>query len=133
MSSEAEFDALMAELGSPALIVTVAHGGMRAGCLVGFGGPGGIGPPPFLPCLSEMNRTYRVAAGAEHLAVPLAAPGARDLVELFGGETGDEVDKFARCAWHEGPQGQPLLDACPDWFVARVHEQLILGDHVGFL
>ena len=28
---------------------------------------------------------------------------AEDLAELFGGETGDEVDKFERCAWRPGP------------------------------
>ena len=42
---------------------------------------------------------------------------AATLAELFGGETGDEVDKFARCAWHEGPEGVPMLDGCANRFV----------------
>ena len=49
--------------------------------------------------------------------VPADAPA---LAELFGGETGDEVDKFARCEWHDGPEGVPILDACANWFVGRV-------------
>jgi hypothetical protein len=31
----------------------------------------------------------------------VAADG--ELAELFGGETGDEVDKFDRCEWRPGP------------------------------
>ena len=42
-----------------------------------------------------------------------------ELAELFGSETGDEVDKFARCAWHEGPAGLPILDDLPNWFAGR--------------
>ena len=48
---------------------------------------------------------------------------AEDLVELFGGETGDEIDKFERCAWRPGPGGTPLLDGCPNRFVGRVLER----------
>ena len=55
------------------------------------------------------------------------------LAELFGGQTGDEVDKFAQCEWHEGPGGLPILDDCPSWFVGRVLERIVFGDHVGFL
>jgi flavin reductase (DIM6/NTAB) family NADH-FMN oxidoreductase RutF len=37
---------------------------------------------------------------AEVLGVHCVPEHGRALAELFGGETGDEVDKFARCAWH---------------------------------
>lgn len=134
MASEAAFDAVAASAEHPAYVVTLRHGDRLAGCLVGFAGRVSIDPPRFLACLSERNRTYRLAAdGAEHLAVHLLPPERRDVAELFGGQTGDELDKFARCAWHEGPCGQPLLDACPDRFVGRVLERIALGDHVGFL
>ena len=56
-----------------------------------------------------------------------------DLAELFGGETADEVDKFARCAWREGPEGVPLLDDCPNRFVARVVWRADAGDHDAYL
>ena len=128
------YDRLVAALDGPLFIVTTAHGGTRAGCLIGFGGQVSIDPRRFLACLSDKNRTYRLAArGAEHLAVHLVPPAAGALAELFGGETGDEVDKFARCAWHDGPHGLPILDDCPDWFAGRVLERRVLGDHVGFL
>jgi flavin reductase (DIM6/NTAB) family NADH-FMN oxidoreductase RutF len=134
MGDAAAYDALVGALNYPVFIVTVADGGTRAGCLIGFGGQVSIAPRRFLACLSEKNRTYRVVAGgAEHLAVHVVPPGGHDLAELFGGETGDEVDKFERCAWRDGPRGQPILDGCPDWFVGRVLDRHVLGDHVGFL
>ena len=62
-----------------------------------------------------------------------AIDDAPDLAELFGGETGDEVDKFERSAWHEGPEGLPILDRCERWFVGRVTDRLDAGDHELFL
>jgi flavin reductase (DIM6/NTAB) family NADH-FMN oxidoreductase RutF len=130
----AAFDGIMRALGGRAMIVTVRHGETRGGCLIGFGSQVSIDPPRFLACLSEKNRTYRVAArGADALVVHLVPPGRHDLAELFGGETGDDVDKLAEVRWHEGPQGVIVLDDCPDWFAGRVVERSVLGDHVGFL
>jgi flavin reductase (DIM6/NTAB) family NADH-FMN oxidoreductase RutF len=127
------FDELMGELDYPMFIVTTCAGGERAGCLVGFASQTSIHPSRFLVCLSRKNRTTRVAAAAEHLAVHFVPAGEAPLAQLFGGVTGDEVDKFERCAWHEGPRGLPLLDACANRFVGRILERLDLGDHLGHL
>jgi len=53
------------------------------------------------------------------------------LARLFGGETGDERDKFTACDWRRGPGGLPLLDACRSWFAGRILERFVLGDHTG--
>jgi flavin reductase (DIM6/NTAB) family NADH-FMN oxidoreductase RutF len=124
---------LVAELDYPMFIVTVAAGGERAGCLVGFATQCSIDPPRFLVCLSRRNRTFRVAREAELLVVHLVPDDAEELAELFGGETGDEVDKFARCRWHPGPAGTPVLDRCGNWFAGRILERLPAGDHHAFL
>jgi flavin reductase (DIM6/NTAB) family NADH-FMN oxidoreductase RutF len=109
----AAFDALAA-LADPAMVVvTVAHGDERAGCLVGFHGQSSIDPRRYAVWLSKANRTYRVALRATHLAVHLLMAGDHELAARFGGETGDEVDKFAGVAWRPGPGGVPLLDVCP--------------------
>jgi flavin reductase (DIM6/NTAB) family NADH-FMN oxidoreductase RutF len=110
-------------------IVTAAHGSERAGCLIGFATQCSIDPIRFLVCLSDKNRTYRVAKGAGALGVHLVPGDAGDLAELFGSHTGDDIDKFARCAWHEGPGGVPVLDDCPNWFAGTVLERFDAGDH----
>ena len=84
--------------------VAVAAAGERSGCLIGFATHAGVVP-----------------AGREHLA------------ELFGSETGDEVDVFERCSWHPGPAGVPVVDGCPGWFAGRVLERLDAGDHQAVL
>jgi flavin reductase (DIM6/NTAB) family NADH-FMN oxidoreductase RutF len=127
------FHELVGELDYPMFVVTAAAGGERAGCLVGFTTQASIDPPRFLVCLSVKNRTYRVAQGATVLGVHLVPAEAEDVAELFGGETGDEVDKFERVTWHEGPEGVPIVEACRNWFVGRILDRLPCGDHEAFL
>jgi flavin reductase (DIM6/NTAB) family NADH-FMN oxidoreductase RutF len=133
MAGDQRFDELMAELDYPMFIVTAASGDDRAGCLVGFASQVSIDPPRFLVGLSRNNHTYGVARTAAVLAVHFVPADAVELAELFGGETGDDADKFARCGWSPGPEGTPVLDDCPNWFAGRVLERFDLGDHVGFL
>lgn len=116
-------------LDTPMVIVTAFDGDERSGCLVGFWTQCSIDPPRYLVCLSKANRTYATARGSEALAVHLVPDDRFDLAELFGGETGDEVDKLARCRWTPGPAGVPILDGCPDWFVGREIARLDAGDH----
>jgi flavin reductase (DIM6/NTAB) family NADH-FMN oxidoreductase RutF len=127
------FDTLAGDLEYPMFIVTVAEGDERSGCLVGFATQSSIDPPRFIVCISVNNRTFRVARDAPALAVHLVPDDADDLVELFGGETGDDVDKFERCAWHDGPEGLPIIDRCGSWFAGRVLQRVDAGDHHAFL
>jgi flavin reductase (DIM6/NTAB) family NADH-FMN oxidoreductase RutF len=127
------FAELIGELDYPMLVVTTAAGEERAGCLVGFATQASIDPPCFLVCLSKSNRTCEVAINASGLVVHLLPAWSDDLAELFGGETGDETDKFARCEWEPGPDGIPILAGCPAWFAAEIDSLLDVGDHVAFL
>src|SRR5688500_14317880 len=108
------------ELDYPMFIVTAAAGGERSGCLIGFATQASIDPARFMICLSDKNRTYRVAQGTDVLGVHVVPADRDDLAELFGSLTGDEVDKFERCDWHDGPEGVPIVDGCPNWFAGRV-------------
>lgn len=114
-------------------VVTARRGEERTGCLVGFTTQVSIGPPRFLVCLSMKNHTYGLAQSATHLAVHVVPADRHELAELFGSETGDDTDKFARCAWTDGPEGLPILTACPSWFVGAVRQHVPFGDHVGFV
>ncbi len=124
---------LVSELDYPMFIVTATNGRERAGCLVGFATQCSINPPRFLVCLSDKNRTFRVAREAEVLVVHLVPAEADPLAELFGSQTGDDVDKFERCAWQEGPGGTPVLDDCGNWFAGRILERIPAGDHCALL
>lgn len=128
-----DFDSFVDGLDYPMFVVTAASGRERAGCLVGFATQASIDPPRMLVCLSTANHTYRVAARAALLGVHALAPQQRELAELFGGSTGDEVDKLAQCSWHPGPDGVPLLEEVPRRLVGRILSRHELGDHVGFL
>src|SRR4051794_7928471 len=69
---------LVSQLDYPMFIVTAAARGERAGCLVGFATQCSINPPRFLLCLSDKNRTYRVAQHAQILVVHLVPEDAAD-------------------------------------------------------
>jgi flavin reductase (DIM6/NTAB) family NADH-FMN oxidoreductase RutF len=87
----------------------------------------------FVVCLSERNHTYRVALRSDTLAIHLLGAQRDDLAELFASNTGDEIDKFARCEWTPGPGGVPLLTGASRWFVGMVLDRPRLGDHTGFV
>ena len=118
---------------TPIYIVTARAGGKRAGCIVGFASQVSIHPLRFLACVSKKNATYTVARAATRLGVHAVPKTERELATLFGGETGDEIDKFARCDWFEASDGTPLLVACPSRFLGRTVEQIDLGDHLGIV
>ena len=127
------FDKLVSLLDYPMFLVTARSERESAGCLVGFASQVSIHPHRFLVGLSKRNRTFRVAEGADHLAVHLLERRHCELARLFGSETGDRTDKFARCAWHSGPHNLPILDDAAGWFAGAVLSRYDLGDHVGFL
>ncbi|MFF4432569.1 flavin reductase family protein [Streptomyces sp. NPDC001513] len=130
---ETGLDAFTGVLDGPMYVVTVAAGGERAGCLVGFASQCSIRPPRFVVWLSTANRTYRVARGAAHLTVHVLRRDQHALAELFGGESGDRVDKLAQVAWWPSGDGSPVLAEVRTWFVGRIEGQIEGGDHVGFL
>ena len=133
MTPEEAFSDLAGDLDYPMMIVTAAANGERAGCLVGFATQCSIDPPRFAVWISRNNHTFRVARQAGVLAVHFPSADDLPLATLFGSETGDEVDKFARCRWRDGPAQVPVLEDCARWFAGEVVEQIPTEDHVGFL
>jgi flavin reductase (DIM6/NTAB) family NADH-FMN oxidoreductase RutF len=133
--SPSPFEALVASMDAAMVVVTAAAGDQRDGCLVGFHSQCSIDPPRYAVWLSVANRTHELAhLGATHLGVHVLGVGDHDLAQLFGGETGDQVDKLARCDWDAGPGGVPLLRRCPTRFVGRIVESAAgVGDHDGFV
>ena len=126
------FERLVATFDYPLYVVTTALQNRPAGCLIGFATQCSIHPPRFLACISKKNHTLPLARRDTLLAVHVIEEKNKHIAELFGGETGDEVDKFARLSWHFA-HGVPILDGCQRWFAGSILEQIDFGDHVGFL
>jgi flavin reductase (DIM6/NTAB) family NADH-FMN oxidoreductase RutF len=133
LSGSEAFERLVGHLDYPMFVVTTHAEGTRAGCLVGFASQTSIRPPRFLIGLSKRNFTYRIARGADHLAVHVLSRQDAALARLFGSETGDEVDKFARCDWYAGPHDLPILRDAPAWFAGKVLARFDAGDHLAHL
>src|SRR3954469_17100283 len=91
----------------PVFIATMTDGDRRGGCVVGFATQTSLDPARFLACVSRANRTFELAQDVDAIAVHAVPCEAIELVELFGGKTGDEIDKFERCTWSTGPRGLP--------------------------
>jgi flavin reductase (DIM6/NTAB) family NADH-FMN oxidoreductase RutF len=130
------FERLVATLDYPMFVVCTRADdtdGAPAGCLVGFASQTSIDPPRFLVGLSRRNHTFRIAEHATHLVVHVVSRQDRRVAELFGGQTGDRMDKFDQCDWSPGPAGMPILAGSAAWFVGRIVDRFDLGDHVGHL
>jgi flavin reductase (DIM6/NTAB) family NADH-FMN oxidoreductase RutF len=132
MTAITPFEQFAANLDYPVYVVTTAVQEERSGCLIGFATQCSIRPPRFLACLSNKNHTWQLAQRATVLAVHRVERDRKPLAELFGGETGDRVDKFAQVRWHP-VHGVPVLDDCASWFAGAILQRIDLGDHMGFL
>lgn len=122
----------MATLDGPMIVVTVAGGPHRAGCLVGFHTQVSIDPPRYLVCLSVNNHTYRIAKDATHLGVHFLGTEQRDVAARFGTRCSATFDKFAGLEVHDGPGGAPVVHDCAHWFVGQILGTLPIDDHVAF-
>ncbi len=127
------FDRLVGMLDYTMFVVTTQADGHPSGCLVGFATQTSMAPPRFLVGLSKKNHTTRVAARSEYLAVHVLSRRDLGLAHLFGGQTGDQVNKFDHCSWRTGPEGMPILDDAVAWFVGKTLDRFDLGDHLGYL
>jgi len=116
---EDSFDRMTAALDPPMAVVTVADGDERAGCLVGFHCQSGIDPLRYCVFVSKANRTFEVVQRCSAVAVHFLGVGDADLAELFGAETGDDVDKFAGTPFDLHPDGPPLLRRLANRIVGR--------------
>jgi flavin reductase (DIM6/NTAB) family NADH-FMN oxidoreductase RutF len=126
------FEELMSMLDAPVFVVTTQVDGHPSGCLVSFATRASVQPPRFLVGIAKSSDTSAVASRSGHLAVHALSQRQRGLADLFD-ETGDQIDKFARCSWRAGPQGMPVLDDAAAWFVGKTLNRIDFGDHVGHL
>jgi len=125
------FETITAAMDAPLVVVTTAVDDERAGCLVGFHAQSSIEPERYCLWLSKANHTYRVALRATHMCIHFLTDTDLPLAELFGTQTGDNVDKFAGLEVAIGEGGVPIVAGCAHRLVVRRVALLDEnGDHV---
>ena len=83
---------------------TVAAGGERAGCLIGFATQASIDPPRFVALISEQEPAPSASRATRARSPCTWRPATtRSSSSCSAPQTGDDVDKFERCDWSEGP------------------------------
>ena len=63
------FNTIMGDRDLPMIVVTTSDGRERSGCLAGFHAQASIDPCRYMVWISKKNHTYKVARGADVLAV----------------------------------------------------------------
>lgn len=133
--SSPPFAQVVASMDPAMVVVTVAVGDERDGCLVGFHSQSSIDPERYTVWISTANHTWTLVERATHVGVHVLGRLERDLAERFGGLTADDgVDKFEDTDVTESPEGVPLLGRRVSGFVGRIVTRLDAeGDHVGIV
>jgi flavin reductase (DIM6/NTAB) family NADH-FMN oxidoreductase RutF len=114
-------------------VVTAASDDEVSGCLVGFVRQCSIEPVRFIVCVSKANHTFSVVQRASGLALHLLGSDQLDLASLFGQESGDWEDKFARVSWKRGTTLAPLLTESAAWVEGPIVGTWSAGDHQAFV
>jgi flavin reductase (DIM6/NTAB) family NADH-FMN oxidoreductase RutF len=128
-----ELGAVFDRLDTTACVVTSAHEGRIAGCLVTYVTGASIDPARLLVLTSHENLTHELVERSGVLAVHPLARGQEEWVRHFGFQSGREVDKFAGLAWQPGETGAPLLAEALGWVEGRVLDSMDCGDHTARL
>jgi flavin reductase (DIM6/NTAB) family NADH-FMN oxidoreductase RutF len=84
--------------------------------------------PPLLSFgIGTGSSSWPAVSEAEYVGVHLLGDHQEDLAATFA-RSG--ADRFAApTAWHEGPEGVPVLDGVLAWLVCRVAGRVPAGDH----
>lgn len=87
-------------------------------------------PPLVLVCVQKTSSTYPALFSASHLGINILAASQTDVVASFA-RSGH--DKFAGLAWHDGPDGSPLIDGSSAALEAEIRERYQAQTHTVFV
>jgi flavin reductase (DIM6/NTAB) family NADH-FMN oxidoreductase RutF len=126
---------LLDRLDTTVCVLTTAHEGAVAGCIVTYVTPASIHAdrPRLVVLTSHENLTHELLGASGTLALHPVARGQEDWVERFGFRSGRDVDKFAGLDWKPGETGAPLLADALGWIEGRVLATMDCGDHTARL
>jgi 3-hydroxy-9,10-secoandrosta-1,3,5(10)-triene-9,17-dione monooxygenase reductase component len=92
-------------------LVTAAHENKRGGLTVAWACQ--AAQDQVLICVGQQSFTRALILASHAFGLNTLAREQLDLAKSFGTRSTQGHDKFAGLAWHPGPTGSPLLEACP--------------------
>ncbi len=92
-------------------------------------------PPQIALCLNKLNLTTDFILASGKVAVSILAQDQRDMVRIFGYQSGRTADKFAAVKYIPGRNGCPILQNCLGYLEAEVlpDKTTDVGTHMLFV
>ena len=92
-------------------------------------------PPQIALCLNKLNLTTDFILAGGKVAVSILAQDQRDMVRIFGYQSGRTADKFAAVKYVAGKNGCPILKNCLGYLEADVlpDKTTDVGTHILFV
>lgn len=111
-------------------IVTTMSEGRPFGLAVNAFSSVSLSPPMVLACINETSSTYPKFFGSRQFGVSILANDQEGVAMRFAKSGGD---KFAELAWHEGPNGVPLISDAAANLELEIVNMLMAGTHTIFI
>jgi steroid delta-isomerase-like uncharacterized protein len=111
-------------------VVTTQDGGVPKGLAVNAYSSVSLEPPLVMVCVQKTSSTYPALFASTHLGINILSNAQKGTVSTFASKT---ADKFAEIAWHEGPNGSPLIDGSSAALEAEIRERFQAKTHTIFI
>lgn len=89
-----------------------------------------LDPPLVLVCVQKTSSTYPALFRASHLGISIMSSHQQDVLAVFASK---DKDKFSQVAWHEAPQGSPLIDDAAASLEVEIKERFQALTHTVFI
>ncbi|NKX55717.1 flavin reductase [Arthrobacter mobilis] len=111
-------------------VVTTKDGGIPKGLAVNAYSSVSLEPPLVMVCVQKTSSTYPALFASTHLGINILSNQQKETVATFASKA---ADKFAEIAWHEGPNGSPLIDNSSAALEAEIRERFQAKTHTIFI
>ena len=111
-------------------VVTTSENGVPKGLAVNAYSSISLEPPLVMVCVQKTSSTYPALFASTHLGINILSNAQKGTVATFASKT---ADKFAEIAWHEGPNGSPLIDGSSAALEAEIRERFQAKTHTVFI
>ncbi|MCG2623890.1 flavin reductase [Arthrobacter sp. I2-34] len=111
-------------------VVTTQENGAPKGLAVNAYSSVSLEPPLVMVCVQKTSSTYPALFASTHLGINILSNQQKGTVSTFASKS---ADKFAEIAWHQGPNGSPLIDGSSAALEAEIRERFQAKTHTIFI